>query len=44
LNSDVIFAVKLELLDLEVKSHVKECNILSSKKKTKVDMKRAAVV
>jgi hypothetical protein len=32
LNSDVIFAVKLELLDLEVESHARECNILSSKK------------
>jgi hypothetical protein len=32
LNSDVIFAVKLELFDLEVESHAGEYNILSSKK------------
>jgi len=32
LNSDVIFAIKLELLDLEVESHARECNILLSKK------------
>jgi len=32
LNLDVIFAVKLELFDLEVESHARECNILSNKK------------